>query len=32
MFEEELPIKEKFYSLLIGKKVGDYEYEHVLKI
>ena len=31
-FEEELPIKEKFYSLLIGKKVGDYEYEHVLKI
>ena len=31
-FEEELPIKENFYSLLIGKKVGDYEYEHVLKI
>ena len=31
-FEEELPIKENFYSLLIGKNVGDCEYEHVLKI
>ena len=29
-FKEELPIKENFYSSLLGKKVGDYEYEHIL--
>ena len=29
-FQEELPIKENFYSSLLGKKVGDYEYEYFL--
>ena len=31
-FKEELPSKEKFYSLLTGKKISDKEYEHVLKV
>ena len=29
-FKEQLPSKEKFYSLLAGKKIG--EYDHVLKV
>ena len=31
-FKEEFPSKEKFYSLLTGKKVSDEEYEYVLKV
>ena len=31
-FKEELPSKEKFYKLLMGKKFIDKEYEHVLKV
>ena len=31
-FREELPIKEKFYSSLTGKKATDEEYEHVLNV
>ena len=31
-FKEELPSKEKFYSLLTGKKISDKEYEHTLKV
>ena len=31
-FKEELPIKKKFYSSLIGKKINDKEYVHVLKV
>ena len=31
-FKEELPSKEKFYSLLTGKKISDKEYEHALKV
>ena len=31
-FKEELFCKEKFYSLLTGKKNSDKEYEHVLKV
>ena len=31
-FKEELPWKEKFYGSLIGKKISDKEYEHVLKV
>ena len=31
-FKEELPSKEKFYSLLTRKKVNDKEYEHILKV
>ena len=31
-FKEELPSKEKFYSLLTGKKISDKEYEHIRKI
>ena len=33
-FEEfaELPSKEKFYSLLMGKTFTNKEYEHVLKV
>ena len=30
-FKEELPRKEKFYSLLKGKKISDKEYDHVVK-
>ena len=32
MFKEELPSKERFYSLSKGKKITDKEYEHVLKV
>ena len=31
-FKEQLPSKEKFYSLLTGKKITDKEYKHVLKV
>ena len=31
-FKEELRRKEKFYSLLTGKKISDKEYERVLKV
>ena len=31
-FKEELPSKEKFYSLLTGKKISGKEYEHALKV
>ena len=31
-FKEELPSKEKFYSLLTGKKISNKRYDHVLKI
>ena len=31
-FKEQLPSKEKFYSLLTAKKISDKEYEHVLKV
>ena len=31
-FKEQLPSKEKFYSLLTGKNVSDKEYQHVLKV
>ena len=30
-FKEQLTSKEKFYSLLTGKKISDKEYERVLK-
>ena len=30
-FNQELPGKKKFYSLLIGKKTSNKEYEHGLK-
>ena len=29
-FKEKLPSKEKFYSLLTGKKVSDKAYRHVV--
>ena len=31
-FKEELRSKENFYSFLTGKKIGEKEYEHVLKV
>ena len=31
-FKEELPSKERFYSLLMGKIFTNKEYEHVLKV
>ena len=31
-FKETLPIKEKFYSLLTGKKINDKGYEYVLNV
>ena len=31
-FKEKLPSKEKFYSSLAGKKIGDKEYGHVLNL
>ena len=31
-FKEQLPSKEKFYSLLTGKKISDKKYEHVLEV
>ena len=31
-FKEQLTSKEKFYSLLTGKKISDKEYERVLKV
>ena len=31
-FKQKLPSKEKFYSLLTGKKISNKEYEHVLKV
>ena len=31
-FNEELPNKEKFYSLLTDRKVSDKEYEHVINV
>ena len=31
-FKEELPSREEFYCLLIGKKNIDKEYKHVLKV
>ena len=31
-FKEELPSKEKFYSLLTGKKNCDKEYDHILHV
>ena len=31
-FKEELPSKEKFYSLLMGKKISNKEHGHVLKV
>ena len=31
-FKEELPSKEKFHSLLTGKKISDKEYKHVLNV
>ena len=31
-FKEQLPNKEKFYSLLTGKKSNGKEYEHVLNV
>ena len=31
-FKEQLPSKEKFCSLLTGKKISDKEYKHVLKV
>ena len=31
-FEEQLPSREKLYSLLTGKKISDKEYEHVLNV
>ena len=31
-FKEELPSKEKFYSLLTGKKISNKKCDHVLKI
>ena len=32
MFKEELPIKNKFYSSMIGRKMSDKDYEHVPKV
>ena len=31
-FKEDLPSKEKFYSLLACKKISDKKYEYVLKV
>ena len=31
-FKEQLPSKEKFYSLLTGKKNSDKKYDHVLNV
>ena len=31
-FKEQIPSKEKFYSLLTGKKNSGTEYEHVVKV
>ena len=31
-FKEELPSKEKFYSLLTDRKISDKEYENVLNV
>ena len=31
-FTEELPSKEKFYSLLTDRKVSDKEYDYVLNV
>ena len=31
-FKEELSSKEKFYSLLMGKKISNKAYKHVLKV
>ena len=31
-FKEELPSKERFYSLWMGKTFTNEEYEHVLKV
>ena len=31
-FKEDLPSKERFYSLLTGKKISDKEYKHVLNV
>ena len=31
-FNEELPSKENFYSLLTNKKIIDKEYEHILDV
>ena len=31
-FKEQLPSKEKFYSLVAGKKISNKEYDHVLKV
>ena len=31
-FKEQLPGKEKFYSSLLGKKISDKEYEHLVKV
>ena len=31
-FKEQLPSKEKFYSLSTGKKISNKEYDHVLKV
>ena len=31
-FKEELPSKEKFYSLITGKKIKKKEHEHVLQV
>ena len=30
--KEQLPNKEKFYSLLTGKKNSDKEYEHIFRV
>ena len=29
-FKEKVPVKNKFYSLLSGKKISDKQYQHVL--
>ena len=31
-FKEELPIKEKFYSLLTDRKISDKKHEHALNV
>ena len=31
-FKEKLPSKEKFHSLLTGKKISNKEYDHVLNV
>ena len=31
-FKEELPSKEKFYSLLTDRKISDKEHDHVLNV